>query len=202
LEGLRATGPEALDALLAELPEPPLDAAVPAGDPLASWLERAGFEPYAETITVVRALEGMTVPARAAGVAIVPYVAGMAIDFTKAEAAAMADLAVFGEMGSPTGYEEAEGRGAFLVARRGDTIIGFAQAEVPVGSINWIGVVPGERRQGVAGMLLTAIAREMVAARGTHLLADVEVGGPAHAFFKARGFRDRGRKTLLIRRAA
>lgn len=175
--------------------------AVPAGEPLASWLERAGFEPYAETITVARPLDGMAAPTRAPGIAIVPYAGAMAERFTAAESAAMADLAVFAEMGSPTGYEQAEGRGAFLIARRGEEIVGFAQAEVPVGTINWLGVVSDERRRGVAGMLLAAVARELTGARGTHLLAEVEIDGPGHAFFRAKRFRDKGRRTLLIRRA-
>lgn len=173
-----------------------------AGEPLGGWLGRAGFEPYAETVTVARSLEGMKAAARAPGVAIVPYAAARAEDFTRAETSAMADLAAFAEMGTPTGYEAAEGRGAFLIATRGEEIVGFAQAEVPVGTVNWIGVVPHERRRGIARQLLAAVAREMVAGRGTHLLAEVEVGGPAHAFFRAQGFRDRGRRTLLIKRAA
>ena len=117
-------------------------------------------------------------------------------------AAWMSGLAAFAEMGQPTGYEEAEGFDAFSVARDERDMLGFAQAMVPEGWINWMGVVPQARRQGVGHMLIADLARQVTEARGTHLAALVEVDTPGQAFLAALGFRERGaRRTLMIRRA-
>jgi ribosomal protein S18 acetylase RimI-like enzyme len=121
--------------------------------------------------------------------------------FSAAEAAAMDGLAAYREMGAPTGYEAAAGMDHFTVARREAEIVGFCQASLPTGWINWLGVVPEIRRQGLATALLAEAARDVRAARGTHLAAEVETGTPGQAFLAARGFRERGRRLLLIRRA-
>jgi len=105
-------------------------------------------------------------------------------------------------MGQPTGYEEAEGFDAFSVARDQRDMLGFAQAMLPEGWINWMGVVPEKRRLGVGRLLMADLARQVGERRGTHLAALVEVGTPGHDFLRALGFRERGaRRTLMIRRA-
>jgi GNAT superfamily N-acetyltransferase len=159
-----------------------------------------GFEPYAETVTMARAAEGMPRAAHVPGVVVEPHRNAWAEDFARAEAAAMGGLAVYAEMGTPTGYETGAGQGAFAVARRGEQIVGFCQATLPTGWITWPGVVPDERRRGIASLLLADVARTVLAARGTHLAAEVEAGSDGPALLAARGFRERGRRVLLIRR--
>jgi ribosomal protein S18 acetylase RimI-like enzyme len=79
---------------------------------------------------------------------------------------------------------------------------GFAQAMVPEGWINWLGVAPDARRRGIGRLLVGELAREVRTARGTHLAALVEADGDGQAFLRALGFRERGARTLMIRRAA
>lgn len=202
LDGLRADGREPLRALLAELGDPPWDAEVPDGAPLASWLAAEGFVPYAQTAVMARQVEGLPRPPFVAGVSVEPYRNEWSEAFTTAEAMAMEGLAVFREMGQPTGYEEAEGFDAFAIVRDQRDMLGFAQAMVPEGWINWMGVVPDARRRGLGRMLMADLARQVTEARGTHLAALVEVGTPGQGFLSALGFRERGaRRTLMIRRA-
>jgi GNAT superfamily N-acetyltransferase len=202
LEGLRAEGPEALHALLGQLPAPPWDAEVPEGDPLLGLLGAQGFEPYALMTVMARPVAGLPRPPYVPGVSVAPYRNEWAETFTAAEAMAMEGLSTFAEMGQPTGYAEAEGFDAFSVARDEREIHGFAQAMLPEGWINWMGVVPSSRRKGVGHLLMADLARQVREARGTHLAALVEVETGGHAFLGALGFRERGaRRTLTIRRA-
>lgn len=203
LEGLRADGPEALRALLAELPDPPWDVEVVDGDPLAGLLAAEGFEPYARVAVMARPIEGLPRARHIPGVEVEPYRNDWAEEFTAVEAAAMAGLAAFEEMGRPTGYEGAEGFDAMVAAReRGTGLRGFAQAMVPEGWINWLGVHPDARRRGIGRLLVGELARQVGEARGTHLAAVVEADTDGQAFLRALGFRERGdRRMLLIRRA-
>lgn len=153
-------------------------------------------------MVMARTLEGMTRPAPVEGVTVEAYRNAWADDYVRAEAEAMEGLAVFAEMGQPTGYEGAEGFDAAVVAREDGAIVGFAQAMLPEGWINWIGVVPGARRRGIARQMIAEVARQVTEARGTHLAVMIEPGTPAQGFFAAAGFRERGaRRTLMIRRA-
>ena len=202
LDGLRADGPAQLRALLAELPDPPWDAEVVEGDPLGSALVAEGFEPYARVAVMARPIEGLPRPPFVSGVEVVPYRNDWAGEFSAAEAAAMEGLAAYREMGQPTGYEGAEGFDAFVAARGEGGLVGFAQAMVPEGWINWMGVSPDARRQGIGRVLVAEVAKQVAGARGTHLAATVEVDTIGHAFLGALGFRERGaRRTLVIRRA-
>ncbi len=160
-----------------------------------------GFETYARAVPMARSLQGMPRPP---GVAyeIVPYRNAWADAFAEAQDAAMADLAVAREMGTPTGYETAEGFDAFVVAKDGDRILGFAQAALPEGWINWLGVVPEARRQGLGSRLVGELAKAVAAARGTHLAALVEQGTPGQAFLAKLGFRAKSPRVLMIRRGA
>lgn len=200
LEGLRASGPDALAALLARLPDPPWDVDVAVDDPVARLLAGAGFTPYAEAVVMARPVAGLPRATPVPGVDLEPYRNAWADDFAAAEAAAMADLAVYREMGAPTGYEGAEGTDAFVAARAGDRIVGFAQAMVPEGWINWLGVVPDARRQGVGRLLVRDIARAVQEARGSHLAALVERDTDGQAFLGRLAFRERSRRRLMIRR--
>jgi GNAT superfamily N-acetyltransferase len=200
LDGLRAGSPAALDELLGRLPPPPWDASLRPEEPVASWLAAAGFEPYAETVVMARSLQGMRAAAPVPGVEVEQYRNDWAEAFQAAEAQAMADDPFYAEMGTPTGFEGAAGRGAFRVALRGERLVGFAQASLPDGRVNWIGVVPEERRQGIGALLVTEIARQTARARGTHLHLEAIPGGAAGAFWAAQGFRERGRLVYLIRR--
>jgi GNAT superfamily N-acetyltransferase len=150
---------------------------------------------------MARAIEGLPRPPHVPGVSVAPYRNEWAEAFTAAEAMAMSGLSTFAEMGQPTGYEEAEGFDAFCVARDQRDMLGFAQAMVPEGWINWLGVVPEKRRMGVGRLLIADLARQVGEARGTHLAALVEVGTAGQDFLRALGFRPRGEpRTLLIRR--
>ncbi|MGD9694711.1 MAG: GNAT family N-acetyltransferase [Thermoleophilia bacterium] len=202
LDGLRADGPDALRELLGRLPDPPWDAEVADGDGLAALLAAEGFEAYARTAVMARPLEGLPRATPVPGVRVEEYRNDWADRFGAAEAAAMEGLAAFCEMGQPTGYESAEGFDAFQVAFDGDGLVGFAQAMVPEGWINWLGVVPEARRRGIGHLLLAEVGKQVREARGTHLAAQVEADGPGQAFLAKLGFRERGgRRTLMIRRA-
>lgn len=202
LENVRARDRAALDALLGAMPEaPPWDASVDPSDPVAPLLREAGFEDYARTFAVSRAIDGLPSGEDTPGIRLLTYTNAMAPRYSVAEAAAMADLATFGEMGSPTGYERGEGYGEFTVALRGERIVGFCFAQLPEGIVWWLGVVPPERRVGIGRMLVDSLSRAVRASGGTHLLAEPEDTPDARGFAQALGFRDRGPRELLIRRA-
>lgn len=200
LEGLRARDAESLAALVRALPPPPWDAMVPADDPLAGLLTRAGWETYASGSLMARSVEGMGQAPRPAGVEILPYRNDLNAEFTVAEGLALEGSRVFAELGSPSGYEWGEGQGAFLIARRRGDIVGFAHADLPDGWVDWLGVVPAARGEGTGRALVAGLAAAVREARGTHLVAFAEDGLPAAAFLRALGFTDRGRRALLIRR--
>jgi len=193
--------PAALRSLLASLAEPPpWDVQLDAGDPAVGLLLSEGFETYAETVLAARRLEGMKVAPHVSGIEIVPYRNAWAEGFAEAEALAMTDDPFYREMAPDTGFAAAEGYGAFFVARAADRIVAFAQAAVPEGWINWMGVVPDERRRGIAREVLGEVAREVAAGRGTHLTCETAPGSDGHRFLVAQGFRDHGRQVYLIRR--
>jgi ribosomal protein S18 acetylase RimI-like enzyme len=165
-------------------------------------LAAEGFEPYARVTVMARSVEGLARPPFVSGVSLEPYRNEWAEAFTNAEAMAMEGLGAFEEMGQPTGYEEAEGFDAFTIVRDERDLLGFAQAMVPEGWINWLGVVPAARRRGLGHMLVADLARQVREARGTHLAALVQVDTPGQAFLAALGFRERGaRRTLMVRRS-
>jgi GNAT superfamily N-acetyltransferase len=202
LEGLRAEGPDALRALLERVGEPPWDAEVADDDPVRPLLAAEGFEPYARVAVMARPLDGLKPAPHVPGVTVEPYRNAWSEAFQNAERMALEGLSTFAEMGQPTGYEQAEGFDAFAVARDRRDMLGFAQAMLPEGWINWMGVVPDARRQGIGRLLVAEIARQVRDRRGTHLAALVEVDTPGQPFLAALGFRERGqRRTLMIRRA-
>lgn len=169
---------------------------------MAGLLAAEGFEPYLRGAVMARPVEGLPRPPVVPGVSVEPYRNAWSEAFTAAEAMAMEGLSAFAEMGQPTGYEQAEGFDAFSVVRDERDLLGFGQAMVPEGWINWLGVVPQARRRGLGHMLVADLARQVREARGTHLAALVEVDTPGQAFLAALGFRERGeRRTLVIRRA-
>lgn len=172
-----------------------------ADDPVAPLLRAAGFEVYADTVTMARRLAGMKEAPHVTGLDVVPYRNEWGEAFVAAEAAAMADDPFYTEMGGITGFAEAAGTGAFVVALRGEKIAGFAQAAVPEGWVNWFGVVPDERRQGVGTALLGEIARQVTEGRGTHLVVETPSGGAGALFLRAQGLSERGRTLHLICRA-
>lgn len=175
---------------------------MPDDDPLGRLLLTEGFEPYARMAVMARPVAGMPRAPYVSGVSVEPYRNEWSEAFTAAEAMAMDGLSTFAEMGQPTGYEEAEGFDAFSVARDDRDMLGFAQAMLPEGWINWMGVVPQRRRSGIGRLLMADLARQVGEARGTHLAALVEVGTLGQEFLRALGFRERGvLHTLMIRRA-
>jgi GNAT superfamily N-acetyltransferase len=201
LEGLRATDGPGLDALLAQLPEPPWDAEVTSDDPLVGLLIERGFTRYANGAIYARPAQGMSRAFPVGGVELMSYVSAMADDFAAAEARAMDGLATFTELGSPSPYQWGEGDGAFVVAVRGKEILGFAHADMPDGWIDWMGVVPEARRAGIGTLLVNALAETVRNQRATHLVAFAEDGTQGPAFLRALGFARKGARTLLIRRA-
>lgn len=200
MDRLRAESPQALAALLAELGDGPLDAALPPDHELVPMLRAAGFEQYAATVVMARRIDGFRKEPAPPGVQLVPYRNEWADDFTRAETEAMADFSFYREVGSPTGFESAAGWGTFLAARVGEEIVGFVQAEMPAGWINWIGVVPSARRQGIGRALVGEIAMAVRDAVGSHLVAEVDDTDDARAFWKDLGFAERTRTVSLIRR--
>ncbi|MEQ8833298.1 MAG: GNAT family N-acetyltransferase [Miltoncostaeaceae bacterium] len=203
LDSLRAPGPAALRELLERLPAPPWDVELGEADPVLDLVRGEGFEEYARVVVMARPVAGMPRPPAIPDIAIGDYRNDEAPAFQALEARAMAGLAAFTEMGQPTGYEEAEGFDIFLAARHPTQgIVGFAQTMTPEGWINWIGVDPDLQRLGIGHALLAETAGRIAAARGSHLAARVEAGGPAQAFLTALGFKARGERLVqLIRRA-
>ena len=165
LDGLRARDAAALDALLAQLPAPPWDADVPAGDPLAGLLAAAGFGEYARGTLWARPVEGIPGAAPAGLLQVEDYRNTMAGHFLAAERRAMEGLGAFAEMGSPSGYEWGEGQGVFVVAYLRGELVGFAHADMPDGIIDWMGVIPAARRKGVGTALVRGLADRVRAAR-------------------------------------
>jgi GNAT superfamily N-acetyltransferase len=181
---------------------PPWDATVAVDDPLVGWLAAAGFQPYRQMATVVCSLDGLRPASHVAGVSVEKYRNQMADAFQEAEREALADSPSFRELGQPTGYEGAEGFDAFLVARKGERIVGFAQAQLPEGWINWMGVVPDQRRHGIGRALVAAVAKAVANSRGTHIGMETDETPEALAFWRSLGFRTTGRQVALIRRTA
>ncbi len=200
LDGLRAESPGALEALLAEIGDAPFDVALPHDDPLVGIAQAAGFAPYARTVVVARRIDGFRKDPPPPGTKIEVYQNDWAEQFTAAEAEAMADFSFFREVGSPTGFETAAGWGAFYAARQGDRIVGFVQAEMPSGWINWIGVVPDQRRAGIGRALVGQIAVAVRDAVGSHIVAEVDDAPENVIFWEKQGFKQRTRTVSLIRR--
>ncbi|MFN8110542.1 MAG: GNAT family N-acetyltransferase [Thermoleophilia bacterium] len=200
LDGLRASDGAALDALIAKLPEPPWDAEVAVDDPVVGLLTARGFTPLWRGVLLARSVEGVPSPT-AAGAEFVEYRNEWAPAFTPAEAEAMRDVPAFAELGSPSGYEWGGGHGAFWMARDAKgRVLGFAHAELPDGWIDWFGVVPSARRQGIGRGLVRALAMHVRAEGGTHLVCLAPEDGDAVPFLRAQGFTERGRRVTLIRR--
>jgi ribosomal protein S18 acetylase RimI-like enzyme len=201
LDNLRARDGASLAALLQAVPvEPPFDVALGADDPVGDMARAAGFEPYARTVLANRAVDAFP-DADADGVRLLTYDNGMAGRYEDAEFDAMDGLAIFRAMGRPTGYAQGAGHGDFTVALRDDRIIGFCFTQVPEGIVWWLGVVPDERRRGVARMLLASAARATRVAGGTHLIIEAEDTPEARGLLDALGFRQRGTRELLILRS-
>jgi len=202
LDGLQARDGAALDALIDQLPNPPWDVEVNAEDSaLLGVLASRGFTEYARGTLYVRTAEGLSAP-RVSGIEIVTYDNDWAPAFSAAEAEAMQGLAAFAELGSPSGYEWGAGQGSFRIARTTEgRLVGFAHADLPDGVIDWLGVVPDARGKGIARLLMAGVARDIVNARGTHLLAFAQDATPAGPFLARLGFQARGRRVLVIRRA-
>ena len=201
MDNVTARDAAAFAALLEAVPAvPPYDLALAPGDPLQAIAREAGVEAYATTVTFARAIEGLAPGVPADGVRLLTYDNAMADRYDDAEFDALHGLAIYAAMGRPTGYNQGAGYGDFTVALRGERIIGFCFTQVPEGIIWWLGVVPEERRKGVARMLVDSAARATRTAGGTHLLMEAEDTPEARAFLGALGFRERGTRELLIRR--
>lgn len=199
LENVRARDAAAFQALMQAVPaDPPFDLALEPGDPVGAFAREAGFTPYATTVRFARAIDGFPGGEPADGVRLLTYDNAMADRYDEAEFDALHGTAIFAAMGRPTGYSQGAGFGDFTVAMRGDRLIGFCFTQVPEGIIWWLGVVPDERRKGVARMLLGSAARATRTAGGTHLLMEAEDTPEARAFFGALGFRERGTRELLL----
>lgn len=202
LENVRASDAAQVAALLDALPvELPWDVALEPGDPLGALLGDAGFTQYATTVMASRAIDGLRESEGSEGVRLLTYTNEMAQRYEDAEWEALDGLATFKAMGRPTGYAQGAGYGDFTVALRGDRIIGFCFTQVPEGIVWWMGVVPDERRKGVGRMLIASAARAVRTAGGTHLIAEPEATDEARGFLRGLGFRDRGQRELLIKKA-
>lgn len=200
LDQLNADSPATVEALVAQIGDGPFDVALAPDDPLVPIVKAAGFEPYASTVVMSRRIDGYRKEPAPRDVKIVPYENDWAEQFTAAEAAAMADFSFFREVGSPTGFEGAAGWGTFLVARIGEEIVGFAQAEMPSGWINWIGVVPAERKRGIGRALVGEIAVAVREAVGSHIVCEVDDDPANYPFWEKQGFKRRTLSLCLIRR--
>lgn len=150
---------------------------------------------------MVRPIEGLPAAPHVTGVVIEPYRNEWAAELAQAEREALDGVPKFVELGQPSGYEGAAGFDCFVVARRGPSIVGFVQAQMPEGWVNWMGVVPDERRNGIGRELIAEVGRAVSAARGTHIGAEVDSHGPGPAFWSALGARERGRLICMIHRS-
>ncbi len=200
LEGIRARDGAALDSLLDALADPPWDAEVAPDDEVLPLLRARGFDEYARAVVMARPLEGLAPAPAAPGVRIGPYLNEWADSYAVGEAAAMAAHPFFAHMGPPTGYEGSEGFDAAIAARAEDRVVGFAQAQLPEGWINWLWVHPDHRRTGVATALVWEVANAVREARGTHLAALVPTQSDGAALLAKLGFRRRTERVLLLRR--
>lgn len=174
--------------------------ALPPEDPLVGIARAAGFEEYARTVVMARRIDGYRKEPPPSGTTIEPYKNDWAEEFTAAESAAMADFSFFREVGSPTGFETAAGWGAFFVARQGERIVGFVQAEMPSGWINWIGVVPDQRRIGIGRALVGQIAVVVRDEVGSHIVCEVDNVPENLVFWEKQGFKQRSHTVSLIHR--
>ena len=201
LDGLQARDGHALDALVAQLPEPPWDVEVDADDAeLLALLGSRGFVEYARGALYARSMDGLPA-SHVTGIEVVPYDNAWSEAFTIAEADAMTGLTAFAELGSPSGYEWGAGQGSFHIARTATgRLVGFAHADLPDGMIDWLGVIPSERNKGIGRRLLAALAQDVAKVRGTHLIAFAQDATGAGAFLARVGFQPRGRRVLVIHR--
>lgn len=201
LDALQVRDGASLQGLLDQLPEPPWDVEVQADDVhLRETLLAADFVPYCSGTLFARRAEGLVVP-RTPGIEIVAYDNGWADAFTVAEQKAMEGLSSLRELGSPSGYEWGAGQGSFRIARtQTGEMVGFAHADLPDGMIDWCGVIPEFRTKGIGRQLIGAVADDVKAQRGTHLLAFAEDGTNAAAFLTRLGFQAKGKKILMIAR--
>lgn len=202
LTGLRVTRGDDLDALLEKLPEPPWDVELASDDPAVGLLSDRGFERYMGGVFMAREAAGVRADPPP-DIEFADYRNDWAQAFSDLEARAMAGLAAFAEMGSPSGYEWGAGHGVFVAAldakRR---LVGFAHAEMPDGMIDWLAVDPDRQREGIGSGLVRELGRRVVDGRGTHLMAVADEDSPGPAFLRSLGFRDRGHRVSLIRRSA
>ena len=187
--------------MLTAVGDPPYDLALPHDDPLVGIARSAGFEEYARTVVMARRIDGFRKDFPPPGTKIEPYKNEWSEAFTEAEAAAMADFSFFREVGSPTGFETAAGWGAFFAARQEERIVGFVQAEMPSGWINWIGVVPDQRRSGIGRALVGQIAVTVRDEVGSHIVAEIDDLPDNLIFWEKQGFKRRTSTVSLIRRA-
>jgi GNAT superfamily N-acetyltransferase len=199
LEGLRARDRAALAALLERLPPPPWEAEVDPDDELAGMLSAAGFDDRLAVEVMARPAKGLPPSFGVRGVEVVPYRNEWEEAYAAGEAMSMEGHPFFARMGQPTGYEASEGFDAAVAARTSEELVGFAQAQLPEGWINWLWVVPARRREGVGHALVAELARQVQEARGTHLAAAVPAGSDAVAFLATLGFKARSRRLLLTR---
>lgn len=197
LDRLTLDDPQALPALMAAVGDGPFDVALPVDDPLVDVVRAHGFEEYARTVVMARRIDGFRKMPPPPGVEIVPYSNDWAEEFTAVEAQAMANFSFFQQVGSPTGFENAAGWGTFLAARRDGALVGFVQAEMPSGWINWIGVAPHERRTGIGSALVGEVAVAVRDAVGSHIVCEVDDSDEDMAMWKSLGFKDRTRTISL-----
>jgi GNAT superfamily N-acetyltransferase len=202
LDGLRARDGAALAALLERLPDPPWEVEVDPEDELAGMLSAAGFDDRLVIEVMARPVSGLPSSFGVRGVDVVPYRNEWEEAYAAGEAMAMEGHPFLERMGQPTGYEASEGFDSAIAARTSTELVGFAQAQLPEGWINWLWVVPARRREGVGHALVAELARQVKEARGTHLAAAVPAGTDAVPFLAALGFKARGRRLLLGRAGA
>lgn len=199
LDGLRASGGPALAALLAALPDPPWEAELAPDDPLVGELRAQGFDDRLDLVVLARPVQGLPPSFGVRGVEVVDYRNAWEEQYEPGEAEAMTGHPFFARMGQPTGYGQAEGFDAALAARSAEGLVGYLQAQLPEGWINWMWVAPGRRRQGIGHALVAELARRVQGARGTHLAATVPAGSEEAAFLGALGFKARSGRVLLTR---
>jgi ribosomal protein S18 acetylase RimI-like enzyme len=89
----------------------------------------------------------------------------------------------------------------FVVARRGDGLLGYAMVELCEGSPMWdmgeraaalqtLIVAPSERRRGLGGALMDAVDRELARLGVKHVLVEIMADNEeAMRFYEGRGYR-------------
>lgn len=173
LDRLQLDDPGALDALLAAVGDGPYDVALPVDSELVGVLKARGFTQYAQTVVMARRIDGFREIRRHRRTSRSCPTATNGPRLTRAEALAMADFSFYRRSGHRLALKPPPAGGLSL-PRAVATRSSASFRPMPSGWINWIGVVPDARRQGIGRALVGEIAMAVRDAVGSHVVCEVD----------------------------